>query len=124
MAPVRQESPVLISTKRSISITANVTLCDTKGVIYRGRTEGMNQWKARTPSRPKPGRSRTLWKGADIFYGLSVKGALTPEMLKRMAKNPSFSPWPIPTRKSRLRKPWRFAPTLSWRPAAQIIPIR
>ncbi|HVP98417.1 MAG TPA: NADP-dependent malic enzyme [Roseiarcus sp.] len=65
----------------------NVILCDTKGVIYRGR-EGMNQWKsAHAIDTPL----RTLAEaviGADIFLGLSAKGALTPKMVKSMAPNP------------------------------------
>ncbi len=66
----------------------NVILCDTKGVVYRGRQEGMNQWKsAHSVDTPL----RTLdeaMAGADIFFGLSAKGALTPEMVKSMAPNP------------------------------------
>ncbi|MGO9419770.1 NADP-dependent malic enzyme [Roseiarcus sp.] len=67
---------------------SNVILCDTKGVVYRGRHEGMNQWKsAHAVDTPL----RTLGEamvGADIFFGLSKKGALTPEMVKSMAPNP------------------------------------
>ena len=66
----------------------NVMLCDTKGVVYRGREAGMNQWKsAHAVDTPL----RTLEEamvGADIFFGLSAKGALTPEMVKTMAPNP------------------------------------
>jgi malate dehydrogenase (oxaloacetate-decarboxylating)(NADP+) len=66
----------------------NVILCDTKGVVYRGRQEGMNQWKsAHAVDTPL----RTLEEamvGADIFFGLSAKGALAPEMVKTMARNP------------------------------------
>jgi malate dehydrogenase (oxaloacetate-decarboxylating)(NADP+) len=66
----------------------NIILCDTKGVVYRGRTEGMNQWKSahavQTPARSL----EDAMKGADIFFGLSVKGAVTPEMVKSMAPNP------------------------------------
>ena len=66
----------------------NVILCDTKGVIYQGRTEGMNQWKSAHAVATK---SRTLTQalvGADVFLGLSVKGAVTPDMIKSMAPNP------------------------------------
>jgi malate dehydrogenase (oxaloacetate-decarboxylating)(NADP+) len=66
----------------------NVTLCDTKGVIYRGRTAGMNQWKS---AHAVDTSARTLaeaLEGADVFFGLSVKGALTPAMLKSMARDP------------------------------------
>jgi malate dehydrogenase (oxaloacetate-decarboxylating)(NADP+) len=66
----------------------NVILCDTKGVVWRGRAEGMNQWKsAHAIDTPL----RTLEQaivGADIFFGLSVKGALTPQMVKTMAPDP------------------------------------
>ena len=66
----------------------NVILCDTKGVVYRGRQEGMNQWKSAhavdTPLRTL----EEAMAGADIFFGLSAKGALTPEMVKSMAPNP------------------------------------
>ena len=67
---------------------AHVTLCDTKGVIYRGRTEGMNQWKSAHAVETKARTLAEALEGADIFYGLSVKGALTPAMLRRMAKDP------------------------------------
>ncbi|WP_312798089.1 NADP-dependent malic enzyme [Tianweitania sp.] len=66
----------------------NVILCDTKGVVYQGRTEGMNQWKS---AHAVPTEKRTLAEaldGADIFFGLSAKGALTPAMVQSMAKNP------------------------------------
>jgi malate dehydrogenase (oxaloacetate-decarboxylating)(NADP+) len=66
----------------------NVILCDSKGVVYKGRTDGMNQWKsAHAVDTPK----RTLadaMEGADVFFGLSVAGALTADMVKSMAKNP------------------------------------
>ena len=67
---------------------ANVTLCDTKGVVYRGRTEGMNQWKSAHAVETKARTLTEALEGADIFYGLSVKGALTPAMLRAMAKDP------------------------------------
>jgi len=66
----------------------NVILCDTKGVVYRGRTEGMNQWKS---SHAVETKARTLddaMRGADVFFGLSAKGALSAEMVKSMAPNP------------------------------------
>jgi malate dehydrogenase (oxaloacetate-decarboxylating)(NADP+) len=66
----------------------NVILCDTKGVVYQGRTEGMNQWKT---AHASPTDARTLedaMKGADIFFGVSAKGALTPDMVRSMAPKP------------------------------------
>jgi malate dehydrogenase (oxaloacetate-decarboxylating)(NADP+) len=66
----------------------NAILCDTKGVIYRGRTTGMNQWKS---AHAIDTGARTLADalvGCDVFLGLSVKGAVTQEMVKTMAKAP------------------------------------
>ncbi len=66
----------------------NIILCDTKGVIYRGRQEGMNQWKSAHASDTPLRTLAQALEGADIFYGLSVKGALSQVMLKSMAPNP------------------------------------
>jgi len=66
----------------------NIILADTKGVVYQGRTEGMNQWKS---AHAVATRARTLTdaiEGADVFFGLSVKGALTQDMVRRMADKP------------------------------------
>ena len=68
--------------------TENIILADSKGVVYQGRTEGMNQWKS---AHATPTKARSLadaMQGADVFFGLSVAGALTPAMVKSMAKNP------------------------------------
>ncbi len=66
----------------------NAILCDTKGTIYKGRTEGMNQWKSAHAVNTKARTLAEAMKGADVFLGLSVKGAVTKEMVKSMAKNP------------------------------------
>ena len=66
----------------------NVLLCDTKGVIYQGRTEGMNQWKSAHATVTDKRTLAQALEGADVFFGLSAKGALTPEMVKSMAPNP------------------------------------
>ncbi len=66
----------------------NVILCDTKGVIYQGRTEGMNQWKSAHAVKTKARTLEEAVKGADVFFGLSVKGAMTQEMVKGMAAKP------------------------------------
>ena len=58
---------------------ANIVLCDTKGVIYEGRTEGMNQWKSAYASKTKARSLADALKGADVFLGLSAKGAVTPD---------------------------------------------
>ena len=67
---------------------SNVLMVDTKGVLYEGRTEGMNAWKQ---AFANPTTKRTLaeaMEGADVFLGGSVKGMVTPKMVQSMAKNP------------------------------------
>ena len=66
----------------------NVVLCDTKGVIYRGRQQGMNQWKSAHAVEAKARSLADALEGADVFLGLSAKGAVTPEMVKVMAAKP------------------------------------
>ena len=66
----------------------NVTMLDRKGVIYRGRTEGMDQWKSAHAIDTKNRTLEEAISGADVFLGLSAKGALKKELVKTMAKNP------------------------------------
>ena len=66
----------------------HVIMCDSKGVIYRGRTEGMNQWKSAHAAETDARTLADAMQGADVFLGLSVKGALTPEMVRTMAAKP------------------------------------
>ncbi len=66
----------------------NLILCDTKGVIYEGRTDGMNQWKSAYAVKTSRRTLAEAFEGADIAFGLSVKGAFTPEMIKSMADKP------------------------------------
>ncbi|HET9159585.1 MAG TPA: NADP-dependent malic enzyme, partial [Caulobacteraceae bacterium] len=66
----------------------NVIAVDTKGVIYRGRTESMNQWKSALAVETDKRTLAEAMKGADVFFGLSVKGAVTAEMVAAMAPNP------------------------------------
>jgi len=66
----------------------NILLCDTKGVVYRGRTEGMNQWKSAHAVETKARTLADAMVGCDVFLGLSAKGALTPDMLRSMAASP------------------------------------
>ncbi|HEY2226850.1 MAG TPA: NADP-dependent malic enzyme [Xanthobacteraceae bacterium] len=66
----------------------NVILCDTKGVIYQGRTEGMNQWKSAHAAKTSARTLAQALAGADAFFGLSVKGAVTKDMIKSMAARP------------------------------------
>lgn len=66
----------------------NCIMCDTKGVIYQGRTEGMNQWKSAHAANTELRSLEEAMKGADVFLGVSVKGAVTPAMVASMADNP------------------------------------
>ncbi|MEO0991544.1 MAG: malic enzyme-like NAD(P)-binding protein, partial [Pseudomonadota bacterium] len=66
----------------------NCIACDTKGVIYQGRTEGMNQWKSAHAAKTDLRTLDEAMRGADVFLGVSAKGAVTQEMLQSMADNP------------------------------------
>jgi len=66
----------------------NVVLCDTKGVVYRGRTEGMNQWKSAHAADTSARTLAEALHGADAVFGLSVKGAFTDDMIRSMADKP------------------------------------
>lgn len=70
---------------------ANITLCDRKGAIYEGRTEGMNAIKdemSRLTNKEKKGGSLAeVLEGADVFIGVSAPGMVTTEMVKTMAKD-------------------------------------
>jgi malate dehydrogenase (oxaloacetate-decarboxylating)(NADP+) len=66
----------------------NLMLCDTKGVIYEGRKDGMNQWKSAYAVKTKARTLADALIDADVFFGLSAKGAVTREMVKFMAPKP------------------------------------
>ncbi len=66
----------------------NVIMCDTKGVIYKGRTEGMNPYKERLAVEVPWRTMEEAMDGADVFIGVSAKGAVTREMVVKMANNP------------------------------------
>ncbi len=66
----------------------HLTLCDTKGVVYKGRTEGMNQYKERFAQDTKLRTLAEAMKGADVVVGCSVKGAIKQDMVRSMAERP------------------------------------
>ena len=66
----------------------NIILVDTKGVIYTGRAEGMNPYKARFARNTDLRTLAQALEGADVFVGLSVKGAMTQDMLRVMGPRP------------------------------------
>jgi malate dehydrogenase (oxaloacetate-decarboxylating)(NADP+) len=63
-------------------------MCDTKGVIYEGRTEHMNPYKARYASKTSARTLQEAMVGADVFFGLSQARCVTQDMVKGMAPNP------------------------------------
>ncbi len=66
----------------------NITLCDTLGVIYKGRTAGINKWKMEHATDSKDRSLSEAIKDADVFLGLSIKGAVTKKMIASMNKDP------------------------------------
>ena len=66
----------------------NIILCDTKGVVYKGRKEGMNKYKERFAVKTDRRTLAEALVGADVFAGLSVKGAITQDMVRSMAPDP------------------------------------
>ena len=73
--------------KKSGMPKKNITMIDRKGVIYQGR-ENLNKWKQSHAISTKDRKLEDAIKDADVFLGLSAKGALTKDMVKKMAKNP------------------------------------
>jgi malate dehydrogenase (oxaloacetate-decarboxylating)(NADP+) len=66
----------------------NITLCDTKGIIYQGRSEGMNQWKSAHAIKTDKRTLVEAMDGADVVFGLSGKGTLSQDMIRSMAPRP------------------------------------
>ena len=66
----------------------NAILCDSGGVVYQGREKGMNQWKSAHAANTKARSLEEAMEGADLFFGLSVAGAVTKKMVKSMADKP------------------------------------
>jgi malate dehydrogenase (oxaloacetate-decarboxylating)(NADP+) len=66
----------------------NILMCDTKGVLYQGRTEGINKYKARFLRETGARTLADAFRGADVFVGLSSANCVSPEMIKSMAPNP------------------------------------
>jgi len=66
----------------------NITVCDTRGVIHEGRTDGMNQWKERYARKTQRRTVADAFVGADVVVGVSAKGLISQKMIKTMNKNP------------------------------------
>lgn len=67
---------------------ANMTLCDSKGVIYRGRPEGINQWKSAFATDTKARNLKEALEGADVLFGVSAAGVVSQDMVAGMADKP------------------------------------
>lgn len=74
----------------------NILMVDRQGVIYEGRTEGMDQFKSAFAVKTKKRTLAEAFEGADVFMGLSAKGTVTQAMVKSMAKNPMVFPMANP----------------------------
>ncbi len=74
----------------------NILMVDRKGVIYEGRTDGMDQFKSAFAVKTKKRTLMEAFEGADVFMGLSAKGMVTKDMVARMAKNPMIFPMANP----------------------------
>ena len=66
----------------------NLVLCDSRGVVYKGRTDGMNPEKERFAAETDARGQEEAMRGADVFLGLSIANSVTPEMLLGMAERP------------------------------------
>lgn len=75
----------------------NALLCDSKGVLYKGRTQGMDQWRSAHAVETDKRTLAEAMDGADVCIGLSVGGAVSKEMVKSMAKNPIIFAMANPT---------------------------
>jgi malate dehydrogenase (oxaloacetate-decarboxylating)(NADP+) len=74
----------------------NILMVDRTGVIYEGRTEGMDQFKSAFAVKTKKRTLAEAFEGADVFMGLSAKGTVSKDMVKSMAKNPMIFPMANP----------------------------
>ena len=92
----------------------NLILCDTNGVIYKGREKGMNPYKEKFATENNARTLEEAVKGADVLYGLSKKGAFSEEMIKNMAKTQLFLLWLTLTQKSLQKKLAKSEMMLLW----------
>ncbi len=74
----------------------NILMVDRQGVIYEGRSEGMDQFKSAFAVKTKKRTLAEAFEGADVFMGLSAKGTVSQAMVKSMAKNPMVFPMANP----------------------------
>ena len=80
---------------------------DLKGVVYEGRKESVDEWKATFTQKTDKRTLDDIIEDADVFLGLSAGGVLKPEMVKKMAKTPLIMALANPTPEIMQRKRWR-----------------
>ena len=97
----------------------NVVLCDTRGVIYRGRAEGMNQWKSATPSRRRCARWKRRWRARTSPSASRSRAPSPARWWPPWRRSRSSSRSPIPTRRSRRKRCARCAATPSSAPGGR-----
>ncbi len=66
----------------------NVVMCDSRGTIFQGRKDGMNQWKSAHAAKTNARTLAEAMDGADVFFGLSRRDCVTPSMVASMADQP------------------------------------
>ncbi len=92
----------------------NILMCDTNGIVYKGRQKGMNEYKERYAAETSARTLSDAMRGcADVFFGLSMANCVTPEWRARWPTDRSSSRWPTPIRRYRMRPPWRRGRTPS-----------
>jgi malate dehydrogenase (oxaloacetate-decarboxylating)(NADP+) len=102
----------------------NITMVDSKGVIYAGRQAGMNDYKAQFAKETEARTLLEAMQGADVMVGLSVADSVSVEMVKAMAPRPIIFAMANRTRKLNTSWPAKPGPMPSSPPAAAIIPTR
>ena len=102
----------------------NITMCDGGGVVYKGRTERMNEQKAEFAVETDARTLTEALDGADVFLGVSAPGLVTAIWSRSWRKSRSSWRWPIQNLRSAQRSPKKSYPMPSLRRDGQTIPIR
>ena len=102
----------------------NIILVDRSGVIYQGREQSMNQWKSAHAVKTDARTLEEALVGSDVFLGLSVAGALSPQMVESMADRPIIFAMANPVPEIMPEEARRCAPTRSSPPDGPTIRTR
>ena len=124
-APARPASPARGSTRTSAFRPRTSCSATRKGVIYEGRTDGMNAHKLEFARETKARTLADALRGADVFVGLSQAGAMSADMVRAMAPKPIIFAMANPDPGDHAARGGSGAPaTRSWPPAAPTIRTR